>query len=330
MDVVEGSIHLNNFSVRSKVILFIVSKLDSWARASELGGSRGPLNLRALVEKVARCEISNTLLLDASHTKGLLVFLVELCWQNFDDHVSELLLWVNVGIEVGLAGFDGCKDGFERVSAFLHVALDLPVELDIRGNVEVKSEIKEIQNACIVHGMEAFKDNDGCGLDLLWGVQGSVDVVVDGLLHGLSRLERLDLLVHEVEVVLQRVEGGALGDFAAFAVVQVVVVEANDSREVRDEGVGFPAAWRSESSAEGSDDVSSEDVSESAHECRLSATTIGGNTDDDRCLSVLERHVQRRGRMRRSSKVGRDEGTRREGRGRGQDEGSKSSNELHG
>jgi hypothetical protein len=43
-----------------------------------------------------------------------------------------LLLRVDVGVEVGLACLDARLDALQRVPALLHVALDLPRELDLR------------------------------------------------------------------------------------------------------------------------------------------------------------------------------------------------------
>ena len=47
----------------------------------------------------------------------------------------------------------------------------------------------------------------------------AVDVIIDGLLDRLARLELGELLVHEVEVVLREVEGGPLGHLAALAII---------------------------------------------------------------------------------------------------------------
>jgi hypothetical protein len=53
-----------------------------------------------------------------------------------------------------------------------------------------------------------LEDDDGGGLDLLVLVKGAVDVVVDGLHHGLALLELLDAAEHVVKVVLAGVESG--------------------------------------------------------------------------------------------------------------------------
>jgi len=59
------------------------------------------------------------------------------------------------------------------------------------------------------------------------------------------------LLVHEVEVVLKRVEGSEATDLAAIAVVEMVIIEAKNGREVRHKTVGFPSVWGSMSASKG-------------------------------------------------------------------------------
>ena len=327
LDVVKVSVHLNNLAVRAEVVIRVGSKLDSRGRGGKLSGGRGPLDLGALVEEVGGDEVLDTLLLDASDTKSLLVFLVKVGGENLNDHIGELLLGVNVGIEVGLTGLNGSHDGFERVSTLFHVTLDLPVKLDIRGDVEVKGEVKEVTDAVVVHGVKTLEDDDRSGLDLFGGVKSSVDVVVDGLLNSLSLLEGLDLLVHEVEVVLEGVKGSALGYLTSLTVVKMVVIEADDGGEVGNKGVGLPASVV-ESATKRSNYVSSEDVGKTTHEGGLSATRVSGNTDDNGGLSRSESHLKAaRGRSRRP-KVGRNKGRRGEGGGLGEEEGG--NKELHG
>ena len=73
-----------------------------------------------------------------------------------DDDVSLLLLGVNVGIEVGLAGLNGLLDRLDRVSALLVVTLHLPVELGLGGDVDVDAEVHERVNAVIIEGVETL------------------------------------------------------------------------------------------------------------------------------------------------------------------------------
>ena len=323
LDVVEGSVHFENLGILSEVLFRSVGELDSWGGGRKLGGGRGPFDLGALIEEVAGVEVGNTFLLDATNTEGLLVFLVKLGWQNFNDQVSILLLGVDVGIEVGLTGFDGGHDGFEGVSTLFHVTLDLPVELDFIGDVKVEGEVKEVANTLVVHGVKTFEDDDGGGLDGFGGVEGSVNVVVDGLADGFSVLEGLNLLVHEVEVVLKGVKSGSLGYLTALTVVKVVVIKADNGGEVRDKGVGFPSTVV-ETTSEGSDNVTSEDGGKTTHESGLSASGVSGNTDDNWGLSFLECHVE-------AAAGGRTIylGERSEGGGRSHGKGGDTNSEFH-
>lgn len=99
-------------------------------------------------------------------------------------------------------------DGLQRVAALHHVALDLPRELDLVRDVEVDGEVKEVAHALVHERVQPLDDDDRGCLDLLGGVQGAVDVVVDGLHHALARLEVAELLVHEVEPLLFSVQRG--------------------------------------------------------------------------------------------------------------------------
>lgn len=67
-------------------------------------------------------------------------------------------------------------------------------------------------------------------------------MVVDGLLHTLALLERLDVLVHEVKVLRGGVQRSDALLLAAKAVKGVVVIEADDGRHLGDEGVGIGVA----------------------------------------------------------------------------------------
>lgn len=325
LEVVEVSVHLNNLAVSSEVLFTSVGHLESRSRGRKLGWSWGPVDGGSLVEEVAWVEVSNTILLDASDTKSLLVFLVKLGWEDLDDHVSILLLGVNVGIEVGLAGLDGSQDGLERVSTLFHVTLDLPVQLDLIGDVKVKGEVEKITNTIVVHGVKTFENDDGGWFDGLGGVKGSVDVVVDGLGNSLSVLQGLDLLVHEVEVVLKRVKGSQSSNLAAVTVVQVVVIKADDSGKVRDQGVSFPSSV-SEATSKRSDDITSEDGGQTAHESGLSASRVSGNTDNDGSLTGLQCHVEAAGGSRDSGILG---GESRRGESSNSGEGGEGEGELH-
>ena len=137
------------------------------------------------------------------------------------------------------------------MATLLHITLDLPVQLDLVTDVKVQREVKKTTDTLVKHGVKTLNDDDGGGLNGLGGVQSTVDVVVDGLRDRLAILQGLDLLVHEVEVVLALIEGGKTGLLAAIAVVEMVIIEADDGGKIGDEGVGLPSAVV-EAAAEGS------------------------------------------------------------------------------
>ena len=74
-------------------------------------------------------------------------------------------------------------------------------------------------------------------------------MVVDGLFNSLSVLKGSKLLEHKVEVVLNGVKSGKSGNLTSTTVVGVVVIKADNSGKVRNEGVGFPSIISSESSS---------------------------------------------------------------------------------
>ena len=324
LEVVEGSVHLDDGDVLSKVLLLLRGKLHSGCGGGKLGLGGDPVNVGALVEEEGGVEVSDTVLLDAPDTEGLLVFGVELSGEDLNDHVGVLLLGIDEGVKVGLTGLDGSHDGLEGVTTLLHVTLDLPVELDIGGDVKVEGKVKKVTDALVVHGVKSLNDDDGGRLDGLRGVKGSVHVVVDGLLNGLSVLEGLDLLEHQVKVVLLRVEGGEARNLTALTVVGVVVIEADNGGEVRHEGVSLPSSV-AESTSEGSNNISSEGRSQPAHEGRLSAARVSGDSNDKGSLAIGKSSELRDGGGRLNSRL---EGDRSESGSSGDGEG-KGSNSLH-
>jgi hypothetical protein len=74
------------------------------------------------------------------------------------------------------------------------------------------------------------------------GVEETGHVVVDGLVDSLALLHGLDLLVHELEVLGLGGEGSDGLLLATKAIKAMVVVQADDSRHVADEGVGVGVA----------------------------------------------------------------------------------------
>ena len=92
--------------------------------AGQLAAAGDPADGRALVKEVGGVEQLLALLLDQAHAQVLALLVGdELRGQHLDDDVGVLLLGVDVGVEVGLAGLDGLLNGVERVSALSHIAL---------------------------------------------------------------------------------------------------------------------------------------------------------------------------------------------------------------
>ena len=224
LDLVELSVHLQDGDVLSVVGIRSVEHLDAREATSQLASTRHPRNRASLVEEVGRVEQFLALLLDQAHTEDLTLLLVrdELGRQNLDDDVSLLLLRVDVGVEVRLPGVDGGLDALKGVSTLCHIALDLPGELDLVGDVEVDAEVDQVVDTVIVEGVKSLDDENLRRVGLLRRVKQSGDVVVDGLVDRLSRLEGLDLLVHEVEVLGLRGEGGDLVWDQSVSIVRIV------------------------------------------------------------------------------------------------------------
>jgi hypothetical protein len=135
------------------------------------------------------------------------------------------------------------------------------------------------------HWVQALDDEDLGRLDGLGRVQQAGDVVVDGLLDGLALLERLHLLVHEIEVVgagVQRRHGLLL---APVPVQGVVVVQADDSGGVADQRVGVGVA------APGRRRGAPEHGRQPAHERGLAAPGISRQPDHHSlALGALAHH----------------------------------------
>lgn len=53
------------------------------------------------------------------------------------------------------------------MSSLFHVTLDLPVELDVGGDVKVQREVEEVPDTVIVHRVKTLEDDDGGGFDRL-------------------------------------------------------------------------------------------------------------------------------------------------------------------
>ena len=102
-------------------------------------------------------------------------------------------------------------------------------------------------------------------------------------------LERLDLLVHEVELLLLDVQRRLSGHLASLAIVEVVVVEADDGRHVTEQRV---AVWVSAGGRRG---VTSEHLRHTTHERRLATSGVRRESDDDGVERLREVGAARHG-----------------------------------
>jgi len=205
------------------------------------------------------------------------------------------------------------------VATLFHVTLDLPVKLDIRADVKVEAEVNELPDPLVYEGVEALNDDDGSGLNLLWLIKSSIGVVVNGLHDRLSVLERLHVFEHKIELLLGRVEGCEARDLASLTIVEMVIIKADDSSHVRDEGVRLPTSIGAESSTKRTTLITSEGRGNTTHKRGLSAAGIGSEADDDGGFTILQ-CLERRGRAHATESGGHERAS--ESRGGGDREGS--------
>mmetsp|Transcript_1364 Transcript_1364/g.2031 ORF Transcript_1364/g.2031 Transcript_1364/m.2031 type:complete len:261 (-) Transcript_1364:656-1438(-) len=137
LQLVELAVHLQYGHLLAEEGVGAVEELDARVRARKLAATGDPRDGGALIEQVGGLKIVHTLLHDHAHAQDLTLVVVgdELRGEHLDDHVGEGLLGIHKGVKVGLARFDGSLNGLQRVAALGHVALDLPRELDIVGDV---------------------------------------------------------------------------------------------------------------------------------------------------------------------------------------------------
>mmetsp|Transcript_10491 Transcript_10491/g.16589 ORF Transcript_10491/g.16589 Transcript_10491/m.16589 type:complete len:341 (-) Transcript_10491:647-1669(-) len=207
LDLAEHSINLNHVSVLFLGDLFVVSDAGSGVRAGHgVGaGTRVPVDLGTFfLEQVHGANTVGVLLLDQTGAEELCLLSrsdVELGGLNRNNHISVGLLGSNELVEVRLAGLDGRDDILLLVPTLRHITLNLPSHLDRVRDVDVKGEVKAVDNILIEHRVESLDDDDVVGVDKLHGVNLSGVVVVDGLLDGPTLLESLELVSHQLEVV---------------------------------------------------------------------------------------------------------------------------------
>ena len=195
LHLVELTVHLEDGDLLTVVVVGAVVNLHAGVAAGELAAAGDPRDGGTLIEEESGVEQLLALLLDETHAQDLALLLVgdELGGEHLDDHVSLLLLGINVGVEIGLTGLDGGLDGLQGVATLSHITLDLPGELGLVGDVQVDAEIDELVDAVIEEGVETLNDEDLGGINLLRGIEETGDMVVDGLLDSLALLESLDL-----------------------------------------------------------------------------------------------------------------------------------------
>ena len=261
--------------------------------------------------------------MDGTDLKGLLVLRVEVGGKNLNNVVSILLLGLNVGIKIRLTSLNRSHDRLKRVTTLFHITLDLPVELNIGRDVKVKGEVDEFTNTVVNEGVKTFNDDNRSGGNLLRSIKGSVDVVVNRFHNSLSLLKSLNVLEHEVELLLSGVKSGKSRNLTSFTVVKMVVIKTDDSSDVRNKSVGLPSAIV-ESTAKRSAHVTTKSGGHTTHEGRLSASRVGSESDDDGGLAGLEGHLK----STVATETGGHEGGG-EGRGGGDREGSDGDRKLH-
>eukprot|EP00962_Isochrysis_galbana_P038763 scaffold13796_cov118-Isochrysis_galbana.AAC.5 len=79
---------------------------------------------------------------------------------RLDNDVSLRLLGLDVRRKVGLAVVDGLLHLLHGGAALGDVALRLPGELDVVGDVQVDGQVEGLVDALVVHGVQALEDDD--------------------------------------------------------------------------------------------------------------------------------------------------------------------------
>mmetsp|Transcript_20869 Transcript_20869/g.30950 ORF Transcript_20869/g.30950 Transcript_20869/m.30950 type:complete len:301 (+) Transcript_20869:62-964(+) len=234
LEIVKLSIHFKDGNFVVEISVRSVGELDSWEGAGQLSPARDPVDGAPFIEQISRFEVFDIFLLNQPSAENLplFVFWHKLRRQNLQDNVSLCSLRGNVSIEIRLPGFNGSLDAFQGVAPLHHVPLDLPSKFDFVGDVQVNGEVQQIPDPFVHEGVQPFDDDDWGGFDFLGGVQCAVHVIVDGLHHALSSLQSRKLLSHQIEFLLVGVQSSASRHLSAVSVVQMIIVQTNDSREV--------------------------------------------------------------------------------------------------
>jgi hypothetical protein len=195
LELVKLTVHLQDADFLAIVGIWSIVHLDAWEAASEFTSTWNPADSRSFIKQVGWVEQLLSFLLDETYAKDLALLLVwhELSWENLNDDISLLFLWVNVSIEIWLSGIDRGLDGLQRMSTLSHITLNLPGEFNLIGDVQVDAEIDQVIHAIIIEWVKSFNDQDLWSLGFLSWIQKTSDVIVDWLIDSLSALESFDL-----------------------------------------------------------------------------------------------------------------------------------------
>mmetsp|Transcript_21319 Transcript_21319/g.56133 ORF Transcript_21319/g.56133 Transcript_21319/m.56133 type:complete len:424 (+) Transcript_21319:199-1470(+) len=291
------AVHLEHRDGLAEPLVLVRLELDARRGRRQLVAVGHPRDVGALVHQVRRRQRLDRVLGDQLHLEELARRVVdEVREEHLDDDVGLRLLRLNVRGEVGLAAVDRGLHVLHGRAALGNIALRLPRELDLVRDVKVDGQVERLSDAIVVHRVQALEDDDRRRRHLLVRVELARDVVVDGLADGLAGLEVGHVSGHLVPVLARLVQGGdAIGPLrvglAASAVPLVVVVQADDSRNVRDERVRLTANVQQLA-------LAAEDRRQAAHEGGLAAARVGSDADDDRVkldhLHVGARHARLR------------------------------------
>lgn len=195
LKLIKLTIHLQHAHLLTIVVVRAIVHLNAGETASELAAAGDPADGRAFIEQEGRVKQLLALLLDETHAQNLTLSLVgyQLSGKYLNNDISLLLLGIDIGIKIGLAGLDGGLDGLQGVATLSHITLDLPGKLDLVRDVEIDAEIHQVVDAVIKEWVQAFNDQDLRGINALRGVQESRNVVVDRLINSLALFQILDL-----------------------------------------------------------------------------------------------------------------------------------------
>ncbi len=172
----------------------------------------------------------DTLLLNQPHPQDLVLFVgfgQQICGQHFNNDIGIALLHINKRFKVGPAGFNRAQHVFIGMAPLSHIALNFPGDFNFRTDIKVHTKVEEVTHTLVIHRVQPLDDDNVVRLNRFWRVDQARLVVVDRLHDAFARLERLNLLIHEIKVVSAGVEGCDPSLFALVAIQAVIVVETD-------------------------------------------------------------------------------------------------------